>query len=209
MIYDSYTYLFPPRPEAKIAPNLLSFHERQGFHAQVKRNGTCTVIFARGDEVIFKTRHPETENGEHLQWKPLEAHLDFFRGFDTWYVFVGELMHNKTKNTKNQLYLFDMIVADGVQLIGSTFTERQARLLDMWKLQDDERDQFRVGEYVGVAKSFSTGFRKMFQEADEQKLDEVEGLVLKRPTAKLTSCIRDTNAGWQVKCRRPHKNYTF
>lgn len=201
MNYDSYQYLWPPRPEQKIPQGMLPFYEKRGFWAQVKKNGTCTVIFARRDEVIFMTRH----NDQHRMWSPTPEHVRFFQGFQNWNVFVAELLHSKTPRIKNQLYVFDQIVDDGVHLVGTSFEERQLVLQSRWEPIADEGDQTRVHDYVSVANNYTGDFAKLFTTLKP----EDEGLVLKDPKAKLRACLKqDSNAG-QVKCRVPHKNYSF
>lgn len=214
MEYNEFSYLFPPRPEHKVARGLLSHYERLGWHAQVKKNGTCTVIFAKGDQVIFKTRHAEEQKDgdDHKMWTPKQAHIDFFRGSDKWNVYVAELLHSKTPHIKDDLYIFDQIVQDGVQLVGTTFAERQALLRARFAGEIEEhkadarRDQLRIHKHVCLAKNFKSGFDKLF---DTLKPED-EGLVMKKPDAKLEACFKVTsNAAWQVKSRVPHKNYSF
>jgi ATP-dependent DNA ligase len=203
MNYDEYTYLYPPRPETKIPRGMIGFYEKRGWWAQKKKNGTCTVIFVKGDEVTFKTRH----NDDHRAWFPKPDHVDFFRrSDDKWHVFVGELLHSKTPHIKDELYLFDQIVSDGIQLVGMTFAERQDLLHSQWKQVADEGDQIRVHKHVTVAVSFCNGFDLVW---DKLKPED-EGLVFKNPNAPLRTCFKaDSNGGGQVKCRIPHKNYSF
>lgn len=207
MTYDKYAYLFPPRPEKKIAQPLLGFYENRGFWAQVKKNGTCTTIFARDDDVIFKTRHPEIRNGNHALWAPEDDHNVFFAGSKNWNVYVAELLHSKVSGgPKSQLYIFDQVVADGKQLVGTTFAERQQMLHDKFGCGTDEGDQVRVAPRIAIAKCFNENFDSLF---DSLKPED-EGLVLKNPDGKLKPCFKaDSNSSWQVKCRIPHKNYSF
>lgn len=206
MRYDEYTYLFPPRPETKIAPPMLGFYENRGFWAQKKKNGTCTVVFARGNEIIFKTRHPEVADGNHRMWTPEGDHNVFFAGRAKWNVYVAELLHSKVTNgPKSELFIFDQIVKDGKQLVNSTFAERQQMLHDEFN-GTDEGDQIRVAPRITIAKCFDEGFAEMFTTLKP----EDEGLVLKDPNGKLAPCWKaDSNGRWQVKCRIPHKNYSF
>lgn len=120
MKYEAYRYLWPPRPDKAAPAELIGFYERRGWIAQVKKNGTCTVIFARGRDVIFKTRH----NDDHKLWSPLPHHVETFTGRPDWNVYVAELLHSKGPQLKNHLYLFDILVSDGVQLTGTPLTER-------------------------------------------------------------------------------------
>lgn len=206
MKYDEFQYLFPPRPENKIAKPMLGFYENKGWWSQKKKNGTCTMIFARGNEIIFKTRHPEIADGAHRMWTPEGDHNAFFAGSKDWNVYVAELLHSKVKGgPKNELYIFDQVVRNGEQLVGSTFGERQSMLHSKFT-GTDEGDQVRIAPRITLAKCFDEGFADVF----ENLKDEDEGLVLKNPEAVLKPCFKlDSNSTWQVKCRIPMKNYSF
>jgi hypothetical protein len=201
--YNQYSYLFPPRPENKIPRDMLPFYEKRGYWAQVKKNGTCTVIFAKGRQVIFKTRH----NDDHRMWSPTPEHVRFFQGSDNWNVYCAELLHSKTPHVKNQLYIFDKIVDEGVHLVGTKFEERQLILQSQWVGElEKEHHQTRVHDYISVAENLTGDFDKVFDEL----LPEDEGLVLKNPRGRLDACLKqNSNNGWQVKCRIAHKNYSF
>ena len=203
MVYDKYSYLWPPRPEKAIPRDLLNFYRARGYWAQVKKNGTCTVIFSRGKEVIFKTRH----NDDHRLWSPTPEHERFFQTSDKWNVYVAELLHSKTPTVKNQLYIFDIIVDEGEQLVDTTFEERQLLLQSRWAGDYEPlKHQTRVHEYVSVAENLTGDFDSIYDNLQP----EDEGLVLKNPTAKLKACLKpDSNAPWQVKCRVTTKNYSF
>lgn len=203
MKYSEYEYLWPPRPERKVPPTTFNFYQQRGYWAQVKKNGTCTVIFARGKEVIFKTRH----NDDHKAWTPKPEHIAFFQSDSTeWNVYVAELLHSKTPHIKDQLYIFDMIVENGVQLSGVTFMERQKRLYARFPNGKYETDQYRIHPNVSLAVNFKADYQHLWKSLKT----EDEGLVLKDPNAKLVACLKQTsNAGWQVKSRRPTANYSF
>ncbi len=202
--YDKYQYLWPPRPEVKIPQTALPFYEGRSFWAQVKKNGTCTVIFTCGNEVIFKTRH----NDDHKLWSPEKDHLDFFRtrGGKKWNVYVAELLHSKVTNgPKHELFINDILVSDGEYLTGKTFAERHRLLLDRW-MGTDEGDQVRVDDRITVAHCYNENFAERFKHLKP----EDEGLVLKNPNAKLAPCFKaNSNTLWQVKCRITTRNYSF
>lgn len=205
MDYKEYSYLYPPRPEKKIPSDLLKFYETSGWWGQVKKNGTCTVIFAKKDQVIFKTRHAD----DHKMWVPDQKHLDFFKTGEEWNVFTAELQHSKTPNVKNHLYIFDWIVINGRQAVDQTFAQRQEQLHDRWN-GDLRAHDVLVHEHVSVARSFGRGLSQLWHGLVAEGLPENEGLVLKLPTAKLKPCFRaNSNDAWQAKCRVPHKNYSF
>ena len=152
---------------------MLGFYQRRGYVAQKKKNGTCTVVFARGDQVIFKTRH----NDDHKLWTPQPDHIEFFKGSQGWNVFVGELLHSKVSGgPKHELYLFDQLVHDGHSLTGTTFEARQANLRARYQ-GADEGDQVRIAPRITLAQNFCSGFATLFDTLGK----EDEGLVLKDP----------------------------
>ena len=208
MRYDSYRYLWPPRPEKAAPPELIEFYWRRGWLAQVKKNGTCTVIFANGGQVIFKTRH----NDDHKAWSPQARHVQFFGQRQGWNVYVAELLHSKGPTLKNHLYLFDILVNDGVELTGTTLCERQTIL----------RTRFPSPRADIIGSRAGLGARMICDDVSQAEnltdpsaawaalgtLDE--GLVFKNPTAKLAPCLTEkSNGEWQIKIRLPHSNYSF
>lgn len=200
--YTEYRYLFPPRPETKIARPMLGFYERRGYAAQKKKNGTCTMIFARGDDVIFKTRH----NDDHKLWVPKIDHINFFRGSKHWNVYVAELLHSKVAGgPKDQLYIFDQLIRDGVSLVGKSFDNRYSVMRAAFG-GTEEDDQYRIANRITLAKCFHTNFEALFNNLKK----EDEGLVLKDPQAPLKPCFKpDSNKSWQAKCRIASSNYSF
>jgi hypothetical protein len=208
MRYGDYRYLWPPRPEKAVPPALIGFYERRGWAAQVKKNGTCTEIFSCGANVIFKTRH----NDDHKAWEPLPQHVAFFAGREKWNVYVAELLHSKGPRLKNHLYLFDILVSDGMELIGETFTARQEILRQRFPSPKVDISGSRAG--VG-ARLITDHISHADLVESPSKLWETlgdldEGLVFKDPKSKLLPCTAErSNGAWQVKVRRPHSNYSF
>ena len=202
MDYTAYQYLWPPRPETKIMKPMLGFYQKRGFVAQKKKNGTCTVIFAKGDQVIFKTRH----NDDHKMWVPQKDHIEFFSGSEGFNVYVAELLHSKvTGGPKDELFIFDQLVDNGVSLVGTRFGDRMVNMQKRFG-GESESDQYRIDDRITLAKCFSGGFTALFDSLGK----EDEGLVLKDPNAILKACLKpDSNKGWQVKCRIAATNYSF
>lgn len=219
--YKEYRYLYPPRPDNKLPPTGIPFYENLGWWAQKKKNGTNTPVFVCGDKVIFKTRHADDSGAgiDHKQWEPLPAHTEFFQSLAThgalldtiagkWNAYCAELLHSKTTHIKHQLFIHDVMVMDGVQLVDYTFAERQVLLAKRFLESgfEDEGDQYRINEYVSIAKNYTEGFEDVFKNLGK----EDEGLVFKDPNGKLKPCWSEkANAGWSAKVRIPHKNYGF
>jgi hypothetical protein len=213
MKYERYEYLWPPRPDSKraVPPTGamgLSFYERRGWFAQIKKNGTCNVIAVSPEgELVTMNRHRET----HKLWNPTPASSAAFQKLPGkgWYVFVAELLHSKVTNgPRDTNYIFDVLVADGEYLVGKTFLERQAILADIFPKSKSETASHRViDSNTWVAKLIKSDFEGVFEGLSSA---EDEGLVIKNPMAKLELCSRQAaNTAWQVKCRKTHKNFSF
>lgn len=194
LLYEEYAYLYPPRPSKTTPPATVDVYERQGYVAQIKRNGDCTMIFAKGNDVRFMNRHNEVPK----RWKPSPDHIRFFTGEKSWNVFAAE-------RVDDTLYIFDHVVRNGAQLVNHSFEERQNYLYEKWD-GSEERDEIRVHEKITVAKSHTSGFLAIFNRLGPKD----EGLVMKRKNSVLFPCFKDNaNGDWQIKSRRTTKNYTF
>ncbi len=186
-------FLFPPRPETAISPGLIQTFERKGYIGQRKKNGTLQVISTGLDcQVIFRTRHNEPNKA----WTPTEEIKRHFANFPD-SVFVGELLHSKHASVKNTIVLFDVLKYLGASLVGKTLLERLEILRGVHPLLPS----------VQLIDTYHEGLTGLFHSLSDP-LDE--GLVLKNPKAVLRDCMRNgLNSGWQVKVRKPHKNFSF
>lgn len=194
-------YLWPPRPEKRIMPDVLPMFNLKGWGADVKMNGTCTVLsYDPGTSQLEPwNRHKEL----HKLWQPdlsspcLRRLRELKGGL---YVLVGELLHSKVKGIRDTLYLFDVLVADGRDLVGQTLTERRTLLHSLWSETPGHAYNL-VDERLWTANLLTSNFRALF---DSLSAPQDEGIVLKNPTAPLEPCFHQANnQGWQVKCRRP------
>ena len=206
--YDKAKFLYPPRPEDKILPDHLAFYEKQGWWAQIKKNGTCSILgVGPTGEIYTQTRHGE----DHKLWKPSEESLRPFkdRANGKWRVYVVEVLDAKTPHIKDTIYVHDIIVNNGIILEGTTFSERQDLLLEIFPEYIGEGFGYnKVTEKVWLATLIKHDFKWIFDSIDDQKVDE--GLVLKDPKQSLTQMWRKgSNVSWQLKCRKPTKNYGY
>lgn len=212
MKYLEWQYLFPPRPESAIAPVSIGFYQNMGWVAQYKKNGTNTIIgLSPSGEVITMTRHAD----QHKAWQ-ISDHLKktLLQIFPRsgWHVLCAEVMHSKTKDIKNTLYVHDILVFNGDYLINSTFIERQSILDDICiPLAQSEEYSHYVCDDQGklwYAKLFKSALTDLFWSIQIPELDE--GLVLKNPAGKLKACTKEkSNDDWQVKVRHSTKKYPF
>ncbi len=221
--YNEFRYLYPPRAEKALAPNIIKSYEKRGFMAQPKLNGSCMVIFTNGIETVFMNRHREyfTKPVEisgvfkelHRQTLPNDG--------NKWMVLVGEYMNKSQKNEFNEVFnhklvLFDILAFDGVQLLGRTFQER-VDLLDKLYGKDDlimTPDGVKQNKFLYTTPVKDVYRVKTFYDCltplwnDLVKIGMMEGLVLKKANAKLENGTGEkNNATSQVKFRKTHKNY--
>ncbi len=220
MRYEEYNYLWPPRPEKPIPTTSIQFYEKRNWVAQLKMNGTCTVVFVSPEgELTFKTRHDD----DHKNWTPTTKSTAIFdtlpRG--NWHVFVCELLHSKTSMVKDTLYFFDVLVWEGEMLVGRTFTERMDLLQTIFDVGESDNvvslgsdGYYILNSNAWLAKTITSDLNAAWRVAENQKPEEgaplIEGIVLKNPKSRLDLPGRQKDNGkWQVKCRIGHKNYVF
>lgn len=183
--------IFPPRPTQAIAPGMIPFYEERGYVGQLKMNGTCLVIPVANDKCRFFNRH-----GSLVNWTPPSDIVEYFQKFDD-SIFIGELLHHKHPSVKNTVYLFDIIQFAGTSLVGMALAERLQLLHNM------PADNPKIILAETLRENFSEIFGSLTKPTEE-------GMVLKDPKSKLEPCQRATaNTTWQVKCRKPTKNYSF
>ena len=176
MRYDYFMYLTPPRAEDRIAPALLSFYEKQGWLAQIKKNGTNSVIFVSPEKKLTAmNRHGDV----HRQWSFTKNSAEPFLCLPGkgWWVVNAELLHAKTPNIKDTNYIHDVLVADGEWMIGEEYSKRYKILEEVFKGAPDG-DHLTINANTWLASNISDKFRSTF---DSLKKIEDEGLVLKDP----------------------------
>jgi len=203
--YNAYTYLSPPRAESAVMAASLRFYETRGWLAQVKKNGTNSVIFVPPVGKPFaKTRHEK--DPEHKLWAFTDDSIKVFEAARTkgWSVFNAELLHSKGNGIYDTNYIHDVLVYDGQYLLGKSYIERYQLLQKIFKVRKKTQSQshYIIDNNTWLAKNHAIGFKVLFN----RLTNEDEGLVLKNPNGILS--IRN-NAEWTVKCRLPHKNFGF
>ena len=208
--YNSLKYIFPPRPETKCPPSGLGTYERMGYIAQPKLNGSCGVLFVGQGSCKMMGRHNNSFARELID----KSHLQQLQKGPGFTVLVGEYMNKSQKDGNRKLFnscfvIFDILVHNGKHLINSTFQERQD-LLD--KVYGTGKDYDGYINYISPSiyrvNNFTSDFVTLFNKIINTEM--YEGVVLKRPQGKLENGIREANnTGWQLKIRKPTKNYKY
>lgn len=223
--YTSFRYLFPPRPENALPASTLHEYDNGKFLAQPKLNGDCMLVFTNGIETHIRDRHNKEFN-KALSTKLLphlkKLHKESSDGrTNKWMVLVGEYMIKSKKNTLGETWnekfvIQDIIVFDGVQLIGKTFQQRQELLDDLYGTSTSPLPGAYIDNFLYATefpevyrvRNFYTSFDALWKEL--VVTDMYEGLVLKVMNAKLENgSSQKNNTHTQLKFRKQTKNYVY
>ena len=206
--YDLFKYIFPPRPATVSPASGIPTYERMGYIAQPKLNGSCGVLFMDGSTTRLMGRHNDTFKRMILKESDLKS---LYRGTG-FLVLVGEYMNKSQRDGKGKPFtgfvVFDILVHNGRHLIGSTFAERQALLDSLYVSKPHDEFIDSLGNSMYRAKNFTSDLTAKYESAI--KIQMYEGFVLKRPDGKLENGFREANnTMWQLKIRKPTRNYSY
>lgn len=218
MKYDSFRYIYPPRPVQTIQWTELPKYDNGQFIAQPKYNGSCCVLFLNEDSMRVMNRHNGLISSNYN-----EIDLRGLYSGKGWMVICGEFLNKNKKGEDNNPFnlkfiIWDILVYDGNYMIGSTISERLTLLENLFPTTSSivvgsaikSFNHLNVTRYTNVFKAptYSGYFPELYQSIVDTDL--YEGLVLKRKDAKLNFGFSEKNNNeWQIKCRKPTKNYDF
>jgi len=212
MNFDNYRYIYPPRPKNAINPNDLSFWDDGTLLAQPKLNGSNTTIYTDGVQMIVMNRHNQRLSNFKINKEEI---LNLHRGDKgKWMVINGEYMNKGKfdevgKNFNDKFVIFDILVKDSIYLIGKTFSERNKIIEDLYDCEYYNDGYIsKISDNVFKVSTYYKDFKFIFSEL--VKVDMMEGLVLKRKSAKLEiGNTENNNTKSQIKSRKPTKNYKY
>lgn len=180
-------------------PHLLDrFPKVKGWRAQVKLNGDrCLVIRTEDGEVQFWTRHGRPFQRFHPPRWMVDVLLEQLPPAT---IVDGELLHFRTKDTKNNLALFDVIAWRGRLLLDEPQAKRWARL---WCLDLPKRLYVATSDVVYVQRP-AVDPRRLFWASLQLPPELSEGIVVKSRRSPLRVGLGSapTAVGW-YKVRRP------
>lgn len=211
MKYASFRYIYPPRPKNPIPNTELSFWDNGSLIAQPKLNGSNCLIFTNGEKHIAMNRHNGRLTNFQLKDDEIKA---LYKGTGGWTILNGEYL-NKNKQDENRkafnhkFVIFDILVNDGDYLVGKTFEERITLLDTMFGQNECEKSYlYGISENVYRVKSYENQFNMLYDTLTP--IDLIEGLVLKRKTARLEMGTSElNNVKSQIKCRKTTLNYKY
>lgn len=209
--YLTYRYIFPPRPKNAIPDSELNFWDNGSLIAQPKLNGSNCVIFTNGEKSVVMNRHNQRLTNFQLSDSEIK---DIYRGTGGWAILNGEYL-NKSKSDEtgqsfnHKFVIFDILAFDGEYLVGKTFEERVKLLDELYGQVESEKDYlYKITENVYRVKSYLTNFKDIFDRLTP--IDIIEGLVMKRKTARLElGTSENNNTKSQLKCRKATRNYKY
>jgi hypothetical protein len=213
MKYNSFRYLYPPRPKNAIPDSDLNFWDNGSLFGQPKINGSNATIYTNGIELLVMNRHGQYLTNVNISKEEI---LRLFRGeVGKWLVLNGEYL-NKSKQDENRLVfnhklvIFDILVYNSEYLIGETFQDRINLLDKLYEQKDSEKPYlYSISDNIYRVKSFETGFKQIYDHLAKDN-SIYEGVVLKRKSAKLeTGNTENNNTKSQLKCRVSTKNYKY
>lgn len=209
--YLTYRYIFPPRPKNAIPDSELNFWDNGSLIAQPKLNGSNCVIFTNGEKSVVMNRHNQRLTNFQLSDSEIK---DIYRGNGGWTILNGEYLNKSKSDETGQTFnhkfvIFDILAFDGEYLVGKTFEERVLLLDSLYgTVYSDKSYLYSVSANVYRVKSYQDDFKNLYDMITP--IDMVEGLVLKRKSARLeVGTSENNNIKSQLKCRKPTKNYKF
>lgn len=217
-------YIYPPRPSTAIPPDQKEFFKELGWIAQYKYNGSrCMIKHLPGGEIQLWNRHGErfrtytTPDWLKDQIRTALAILNFdAQGL---HILDGELLDQKHTAIKDTIVIWDVLVENHEQLLGTTYAHRIARLRN--SLSNQEK-WLHNGTNLGIKV-----MENMFMPEDQNDWDTawntvleinkpygdkplLEGLMLKDPNGTLQMGMREENNGdWQTRCRVKTGRHNF
>ena len=209
--YLTYRYIFPPRPKNAIPDSELNFWDNGSLIAQPKLNGSNCVIFTNGEKSVVMNRHNQRLTNFQLSDSEIK---DIYRGNGGWTILNGEYLNKSKSDETGQTFnhkfvIFDILAFDGEYLVGKTFEERVLLLDSLYGTVDSDKSYlYSVSANVYRVKSYQDDFKNLYDMITP--IDMIEGLVLKRKSARLeVGTSENNNIKSQLKCRKPTKNYKF
>jgi len=213
MKYNNFRYIYPCRPKNAAPPADVSKYDNGLMLCQPKFNGSNCSIYTNGVEWKIYNRHNDRLTNFNLS--PIEMSNNLFkceRG--KWMLINGEYL-NKAKNDEtgeqfnHKLIIFDILVHDSDHLLGKSFEERVDLMERLYGLNTCHKDYLhQISDNIYYTKTYYTGFQDIYERLS--KIDMIEGLVMKRRSAKLELGItEDNNSKSQIKFRKATKNYQF
>ena len=210
--YDSYRFLYPPRPDRAVSPSRLSDYDNGEFLCEFKLDGDCACVFTNGIETVVKDRHG---NSFKKDTRALEAIAKTLHRGNGWIGICAEWLCKSKKNSlganaNGNLVLWDLIILNGCILTNYSHESRKQLLDDLYATGDHSEPFLLATDnpHVQVVKHYLGNFENAYDSI--LKVPMIEGLVLKKRKALLELGLSESNnARTMLKFRKPTENYHY
>jgi len=202
-------YIYPPRPSTKAPESYLSSLDARGYFGQPKLNGSCAELYTDGNLLDFMTRHKKPFSNKLLITDEEFKSIHTGKG---WIVLTGEYMNKSQKGPNRKVFngkfvIWDILVYEGKHLKNTTALERQVLLEKLYPTSYHDGWIGKVTENIFRVHNIFNNFHEKWKEL--VKIDMYEGMVFKKETGKLELGFNaNNNTSWQLKIRKPTKNYS-
>lgn len=212
-------FIYPPRAEVTIPHTDLDKFDNGEYFGQPKYNGDCTEISFDGEgNYTVWNRHKEVKQTFKRDMRPA------YRGSGRMVICGEYLAKNQLgefgQDINHSFVIWDILVYNNQWLIGNTTEERLELLEQLYpcKAKTVVTEEGRLltfnhlccteMDYIFKTPTYTHGWTELYHSIVQTPL--YEGFVLKKRDAKLEYGFSEINNNkWQVKCRKPTKNYQF
>lgn len=199
MNIESFKYYYPEKPQL-ININQPLFNkvsENDKWVAEYKYDGSRLQLHVIDNSYLFWSRH-----GKQLDYRPNIEMIDELNKLNLpsgYFLFDGELRHNKVKGVYNKIIIYDVFIWNNELLINKPFEYRRKILESVFKIEK---------EPLGITKQFNTNFNDIYNSVISN--NEIEGLVMKNMNGKLNiNTVSNQNSNWMLKVRKESSRYRF
>lgn len=212
-------YIFPPRAQDAIPLSETTLFAQMDWIAQFKYNdGRALIKYLPGEPIELWNRHAEkfrTYSAPDRLIQQLEAvHQKLGLSRTSWSLLDGGVLDQKHRAIKNTIVIWDILVLDGVHLLGSTYGDRHNFLtgkLDSGSSWIFNNIDFgiRVNDDILVPRNIpgdkwqeAWSIVEEANKAYDKNSPLLEGLVLKDGSGKLKPGFKEKNNDhWQCRSR--------
>lgn len=214
MKIDVFKYFYPERPVLVHRDQDLvdRLSDDPNWIAELKYNGQKLELHVIDGKVLFYGRHG---NLLKYHYDPSPELVEYFkkRFPKGYYLFSGELRHNKVVGVQHKIVLWDVFIYKNQFLYKEPYWARRAFLEKHFHSFGDATfqnlDIYKKNNYpVCLIYQFKTDFKKVFNEVIKE--DELEGLVMKNLQGKLDLGRKSgPDSKWQFKIRKETGRHKF
>lgn len=200
MKIDKFTYFYPEKPTlVSIEQEIFEMmSDDSKWIAEPKYNGARLQLHIMDGRPEFWDRH-----GNLLAYQPTDEIRDEIKNLfpqKGYYLFDGELRHNKVVGVRNMMMIYDSLICDGELMIGVPFSVRRKYL---------ERFLTVGAEPIGIPVQYETDFKTVFNTLVAEN-DEFEGLVMKNQKGMLNlGRSSGQKSKWMKKVRKQTGRHNF